>query len=232
VLSAGFARRIGQAAQRSMNTPSDGLIWPVSEAVVANCSVREVALESYTLPHPPEETFQTLFTAVAGSLFADIEAKAAFWQRARGFAAASTSAAGPAPTAAIEVSADVRALIDNFRLACKNLSELWSLVLPPQTLLALKRLSLAPAETFSLSPQVWARIVYDFALAYRLRSINRGHLLGALTPLYLGWVASHERATEAEPAAATRLLHETAAAFEAERSYMVSRWRWPDRFNP
>ena len=33
--------------------------------------------------------------------------------------------------------------------------------------------------------------VFDFILAYRLRTINRGHLLGALTPLYLAWVASH-----------------------------------------
>ena len=36
-----------------------------------------------------------------------------------------------------------------------------------------------------------ARIVFDFLLAHRLRTINRGHLLGALIPLYLAWVASH-----------------------------------------
>ena len=39
--------------------------------------------------------------------------------------------------------------------------------------------------------ELWARIVYDFALAYRMRRLSRTHVLGALTPLYLGWVASY-----------------------------------------
>ena len=42
-----------------------------------------------------------------------------------------------------------------------------------------------------MADDLWVRIVYDFILAYRLRTLNRGHLLGALTPLYLAWVASH-----------------------------------------
>jgi hypothetical protein len=73
--------------------------------------------------------------------------------------------------------------------------------------------------------------VYDFLLAYRLRTINRGHLLGALTPLYLAWAASHILMTEAgtDP---ERHIEAVAAAFEADKPYLVSRWRWPDRFNP
>ena len=47
------------------------------------------------------------------------------------------------------------------------------------------------AAAFRMPDSLWARIVYDFLLAYRLRTINRGHLLGALIPLYLAWVASH-----------------------------------------
>jgi len=65
-----------------------------------------------------------------------------------------------------------------------------------------------------------------------LRTINRGHLLGALTPLYLAWVASHLRRSAGDAAAAALHVEETAAAFVAEKPYIVSRWRWPDRFNP
>jgi len=54
------------------------------------------------------------------------------------------------------------------------------------TLLALKYLARDDAAT--LADDLWARIVYDFALGYRLHVMNRGHLLRALTPLYLaGW---------------------------------------------
>jgi hypothetical protein len=95
---------------------------------------------------------------------------------------------------------------------------------------------------------LWARIVYDFILAYRLRTINRGHLLGALIPLYLAWVASHllltapagtvgTAASNARSPGAHALSPEAhiealAAAFEADKPYLVARWRWPDRFNP
>ena len=122
-------------------------------------------------------------------------------------------------------------MLDAFRLAYGNLHEIWSLVLPPHSLLGLKRLSVMPAETFSMPDALWARIVYDFLLAFRLRTLNRGHLLGALTPLYLAWVASHILQTSAS-GNPERHIEAVAAAFEADKPYLVSRWRWPDRFNP
>ena len=123
-------------------------------------------------------------------------------------------------------------MLQAFRFAYTNLREIWSLVLPPNTLLGLKRLYNNPDNVaFHMSDNLWSRIVYDFLLAYRLRTINRGHLLGALIPLYLAWVASHlgivAAGTDPE-----HHIERVAAAFEIEKPYLVSRWRWPDRFNP
>jgi hypothetical protein len=51
--------------------------------------------------------------------------------------------------------------------------------------------------------------------------------------LYLGWVASYAREMEtADGAEIERRLERLAAAYEAGKAYLVSRWRWPDRFNP
>jgi hypothetical protein len=122
-------------------------------------------------------------------------------------------------------------MLQAFRLAYTNLQEIWSLVLPPQSLLGLKRLAATDGAEFRMPDSLWARIVYDFVLAHRLRTINRGHLLGALIPLYLAWVASHINIT-ASGADPESPIEAVAQAFEAERVYMVSRWRWPDRFNP
>jgi len=80
--------------------------------------------------------------------------------------------------------------------------------------------------------ELWTRIVYDFILAYRLRTINRGHLLGALTPLYLAWTASHLILTASDTPTPEQHIQEQAIAFETGKPYLVSRWRWPDRFNP
>ena len=105
-------------------------------------------------------------------------------------------------------------------------------MVPPQSLLALKKLSLATPEEFSFPPGLWARVAYDFALAFHARILNRGHLLGAFTPLYLAWVASALRAADAGADHAQRAIEQTALAFEREKPYLVARWRWPDRFNP
>lgn len=228
-LSSRMAERMATAAQRftAANQP-DALIWPVGEAAVAGFTIGEVEVGTRAIPAPATLDLNTVLAHVAGSLFADVDAKAAFWQRARPVQPARTDAARPRSS---EHVMEVQPMIDGFRLAYTNLAEIWSLVLPPHSLLGLKRLAAVPASEFKMADSLWARVVYDFLLAYRLRTINRGHLLGALTPLYLAWVASHIVMTEAG-ADPERHVEALAAAFEADKPYLVSRWRWPDRFNP
>jgi glucosylglycerate synthase len=228
-LSARMAARMATLAQKftAANQP-DALVWPVSEAAVAGFAIVQVEAGPRALPQPAGEDLNSLLALVAGSLFADVDAKAAFWQRSR---MAQTTRGNEATRTQAAGADEVAPMVDAFRLAYGNLQEIWSLVLPPQSLLGLKRLSVMPADAFLMSDSLWARIVYDFVLAFRLRTINRGHLLGALTPLYLAWVASHIRLTSAgtDP---ERHIDALAAAFETDKPYLVSRWRWPDRFNP
>ena len=131
----------------------------------------------------------------------------------------------------MEHPADIAPMLDAFQIAYTNLHEIWALVLPPNSLLGLKRLSAMPPASFRMPDSLWARIVYDFILAFRLRTINRGHLLGALTPLYLAWVASHLLLISSGTAP-EKHIEDLASVFEADKPYLVSRWRWPDRFNP
>jgi hypothetical protein len=167
---------------------------------------------------------------LTGSLFSDIEAKAAFWQRSRQLPPAEKNRP-MSPASPPEAATDIAPMLQAFRLAYTNLNEIWSLVLPPNSLVGLKRLSTSDAAAFHMPEGLWARIVFDFVLAYRLRTINRGHLLGSLIPLYLAWVASHVNVTASGVDPASH-IETVAAAFEADKTYLVSRWRWPDRFNP
>ncbi len=227
-LSARMAERMASVAQRfTASNQNEALLWPVSEGAVAGYSIEQVDVGNRVIPLPLDSSLNTALAQVAGSLFADVEAKAAFWQRIRTVPAEKAMA----QSASVPGREDVTSMIETFRLAYVNLQEIWSLVLPPQSLFGLKRLSAMPAESFAMPDSLWARIVYDFLLAYRLRTINRGHLLGALTPLYLAWAASHILLTEAGTSPEQH-NEAQAAAFDAEKPYLVSRWRWPDRFNP
>ena len=228
-LSLRMAERLAATAQRlTAAAQNDAFIWPLSEAASANCTIAEVNVGPRTLPQPVAPDVNTLLAQIAGSLFADVDAKAAFWQRARGTQPArSISQTDPIT----EQPPDIVSMLEAFRLAYTNLHEIWSLVLPPNSLLGLKKLSIMPPDSFRMPDNLWARIVYDFILAYRLRTINRGHLLGALTPLYLAWVASHLTLVS-NGTAPEKHIQDLAVAFETDKPYLVSRWRWPDRFNP
>lgn len=226
--SARMADRLANTAQRFVNlNQSDAILWPVSEAAVAGLSVDEVDVGTRILPQPAEPNVNTILTLVTGSLFADIEAKAAFWQRPRRLPPEQRifpSIHG------IEGDVDIVPMVEAFRLAFSNLQEIWSLVLAPNSLLGLKRLSVVEPSAFRMPENLWARIVFDFLVAYRLRTLNRGHLLGALIPLYLAWVAGHINVVKSGTSSEVH-VEGGAAAFESDKQYIVSRWRWPDRFN-
>lgn len=228
--SSRMAERMAGAAQRfTTGGQADAIVWPVAEAAVAGYTFAEVPTGPRLIPQV-EQDLATILTRIAGSMFSDIEAKAAFWQRNRPASAVSRPDGAPsAGTAAHEAASreEVESLIESFRNGYSNLHEIWSLVLPPNTLVALKRLSVAPQDSFAIADTTWVRIVYDFVLAHRLRIIPRNHLMGAFAPLYLAWVASHLSQNLGN--AHVQLL---ARAFEADKPYLVSRWRWPDRFNP
>jgi glucosylglycerate synthase len=221
---------ISQLATESPRGQGSALLCPVIGAAVAGVPVAQANLDIRHVHHDGVD-LSTVLATLAGAIFEDAEKNAATWQRMRGSQPTLISGS-PLMVSDAEV-ADVRPLIESFILASRNLQEVWGLVLPPVVLLELKRLSRLPVEQFRMPDPVWAKIVYDFALAYRLRSISRNHLLGALTPLYLGWVASYIAEVQSgESLEAEHRLERLAVAFEQEKPYFVSRWRWPDRFNP
>jgi hypothetical protein len=179
----------------------------------------------------------SLLAEVLGATFLEVEERATQWQNIRGskvlpkFGAPEAlppdSATNPAQ------STEVDGMIESFHLGTKNLQDVWGLVLPPTNLLELRKLSRLPVNQFRMPDQLWARIVYDFALAHRLRIIGRDHLLRSITPLYLGWIASYAIEMQtAQLAEVDSRIENLSKAYEDNKSYLVSRWRWPDRFNP
>jgi hypothetical protein len=230
-LSLRMAERLAGAAQRFAKLDQgETPLWPINEAAVAGFTINQFDVGSRVQHQHTGPDLNTILPLLTGSLFSDIELKAPFWQRFRQLPPAGDSLPILQATSS-DSAADIAPMLQAFRLAYTNLHEIWSLVLPPNSLLGLKRLSATDAADFRMPESLWARIVFDFLLAHRLRTINRGHLLGALIPLYLAWVASHINITNSGTTPESH-IEAVAAAFEADKTYMVSRWRWPDRFNP
>jgi glucosylglycerate synthase len=182
---------------------------------------------------PPDWTnLGSVLAQVLAPLFLDVEKYAAYWQRSR-TSQAIQEFGEPGFAADNDGPVDVTRLVESFRLGAQNLTEVWGIVLPPSTLVELRKLARHDAATFRMADETWARVVYDFALAHRLRPISRDQMLRAMAPIYLGWVASYAlELADAPPEAVEQRMEKLCVAYENTKSYFVSRWRWPDRFNP
>jgi hypothetical protein len=123
--------------------------------------------------------------------------------------------------------------IDSFRLAQRHLDEIWKFVLPPRTLLELKKLAALAEPDFRMPDDIWAHIVYDFLIAYHQRTLNREHVLSAFAPLFAAWLSSFVNELQDATLADSEVrLDRMCLRFESEKPYLISRWRWPDRFSP
>jgi glucosylglycerate synthase len=221
-----------ETALQRASTQGQTLFWPATEAVIHETSLCQVQVDARHLPSAEGVDLSTVLTQTVGPLYADMMTNAALWQRVRGSQPVESSGIS-APFPADGPPANTAPMLETFQLGFRNLQEVWSLVLPPVTLLELKRLARPGNDRFHMADELWVRIVYDFALAFRLRTIGRSHLLGALTPLYLGWVASYAlEVANAGPTEIEQRLEKLARAYEEGKPYLLSRWRWPDRFNP
>jgi glycosyltransferase involved in cell wall biosynthesis len=121
---------------------------------------------------------------------------------------------------------DAERMVRAFEHGLRELASIWEHILAPDTLGDV--LSLAPpvAGAFRFPDELWARVVYDFALGYRYRVVHRDHLLRSLVPLYLGRAAAHVLASRADDDARTvARLDAVGATFERLKPYLVERWR-------
>jgi hypothetical protein len=208
------------------------LVSTAPSAIEGSFRICQSYLGTRVYPSTDWTNLSTLLAQILGPIFLGIERNAISWQRIRGSQPVAVFGEPTQLTPEVGV-VDVQRMIESFQLGTRNLQDIWSLVLPPASLLGLRKLSVLSPGQFRMPDELWVRIVYDFALGHRQRTISRDHLLRAMTPLYLGWVASYALELEnAEGLAVEQRLERLALAYEAAKPYLVSRWRWPDRFNP
>jgi len=219
-------------AQREPSRQQGRLPWLVAIAASRNLKICQVRLGARRAAGADGIELSDALAQLVGPLFIDMEDNAAFWQRIRGSHEAPSFGIADSPAATGD-AVDVRHMIEAFQLGVRSLRDVWASILPPLTLLELNKISHLTPDAFHIEDSLWAHIVYDFALAHRLRNIRRAHLFGALTPLYLGWAASYAvEINNRGVASAPERVEQLARVYEAEKPYLLSRWRWPDRFHP
>jgi hypothetical protein len=205
-------------------------LWLAVAAASGDFRTCEVAFgRRSAAPRGVPADLSTTLAQVVGALFADLELRADVWPRVRASMAIPIFGTAAPPETEPPLM-NHEALVESFRLGYRELREIWTWVLPPRTIVELRKLTDTAPDRLRFDDRMWARIVYDFAAGYAFRVLPHDHLLRSLTPLYSGWLASFVlQTTGAGPEDVDERVEQLCLAFEAEKRHLISRWRWPER---
>ena len=126
---------------------------------------------------------------------------------------------------AVDVSTDK--LFASFRNAWETHGDLWRRVIPLADFRGIEEMAAIEKEgSFTFSSGLWARIIFNFAVAYRnAEEADRDTLMEALIPFYHSRVLSFVNKTrDFDAREAEEYLDHTSRVFESEKFYLIDRW--------
>jgi hypothetical protein len=122
-------------------------------------------------------------------------------------------------------SVDVDHLYRTFLDGCGTFRETWNRVIPEPDRSAVEKLMSQAKDAFYYPSELWVRILYDYAVAYRYEVVPRRTLLDSLVPFYYSRMLSYINKTKDM---GTRECEEYLDAiyrvYESEKPYLVRRW--------
>ena len=221
------ARLLDRLAEAPWPPPGRGEtdLWLVGTAIAEDFALREAPLGPWRVESNTRATdLPTMVAQTLGAVFALMDGYEDLWRRPADGVPRPTESALPLPPGD-PGRIDVGRMVGAFRRGLSDLGTIWEQVLAPETwgdVLSLENEDLA---RFRFPDELWARAVYDFAVGHHHHVVYHDHLLRSFVPLYLGRTAAFVLATRARDAAAAEAaLDATAAAFEAQKPYLVDRW--------
>jgi glucosylglycerate synthase len=225
-LSARLLERLAGETRWPESGRSTADLWIAGTAVAEGLSVHEARLGRWRVESSTRTTdLPTMVAETLGAVFAVMDEYEDLWLQVANWLP--VPAEGPAVLPSDEpVQIDVDRMVGAFSRGLRDLGTIWEHVLAPETLGDVLSLETDDLQRFRFPDDLWARVVYDFALGHHWSVVYRDHLLRSLVPLSLGRTAALVLATRRQDAAAVEsALDAVADAFEREKSYLVDRWR-------
>jgi glycosyltransferase involved in cell wall biosynthesis len=200
-------------------------IWMTTTAIAENFQVCQTYLGAKIHDaKDPGSDLSSMLAQVVGSVFELMETYDSVWRNVLGSLPAPLLGipfeAGPEP-----VAINLGRMLASYRQGIRDLLPVYQRIISSPQQKALDAAAALPDGEFTLSEELWVAVIYDFALAYHRRVIDREHILKSLTPLYLGWVASFAHQVENESAVQVEdRIEKLCQVFEQLKPYLLNQW--------
>jgi glycosyltransferase involved in cell wall biosynthesis len=174
----------------------------------------------------PGSDLGPMFRQVVGTIFSMMELFEAFWTKVKYSRPTAIYGFGLGETEVPpKVDVDRDHLLEKFHTGFQEWDGVWQKVLTDENYRKLIEIREMKPREFNFPTDLWARVLFDMALAYRDSPAERDATLDSLVPLYFGRTLSFVKRTrrmsikEAEEA-----IEEDCITFEMTKPYLLKRW--------
>ena len=203
-------------------------IWMTTQAIAHGIPICQSYLGRPKIHRPkdPGSDLGPMFSQVMGTIFGMMASCEPCWRGVKWSKPTAVFGFGlgeieqPPP---VEVKADV--LYQRFSDGFTQFREVWERVLAPEVFAKLIEVAEIGQEFFDFPSQLWAHILFDYAMGYQNLDDEKETLLVSLIPLYFGKVYSYVlRTGRMSTQEAEEYIEEQCMIFEETRPYLDERW--------
>lgn len=123
------------------------------------------------------------------------------------------------------VNVNTEALQKSFVAGFERYEKIWKKIIPQPELMEIRKIKKMPRKKFYYPSDLWARILFSFAIAYRNGEIPKEQLIAAMIPFYHSRILSFVNTTEKKDIKECEEYFESInRVFEDEKYYLIKRW--------
>ena len=178
--------------------------------------------------------FRTQFQNVVSVLLRLVYERRDYWPQVSEFRSRPTltefvSEYSPEPIPEI----DPTPLLDELALGWIEYRLLWQRIIAPDNLAQVEALAALPIDRFYFPSDLWARIIYDFAVAFNKSEYDPRQIINSLVPIYQGRLAAFwQEIAGLSSVGWEGTVAAQAVEFEETRPYLKKRWHTDSSLPP
>jgi glycosyltransferase involved in cell wall biosynthesis len=124
-----------------------------------------------------------------------------------------------------EVQVDTDALYKSYVQGSNRYGEIWEKIIPSGEFSEIQETFKMAKNDFYYPSDLWARILFSFAIAYRNNEISRGDIIEAMKPFYHSRILSFVNKTgQMGIKECEEYFEQIVRIFEEEKGYLIQRW--------
>jgi len=178
-------------------------------------------------PKDPAASLGPMFRQVVGTIFSMMTHFESFWKKIRYSKPTAIFGFGLGEVEMPpKVEVDTEKLIQKFHEGFDQYDEIWKKLLSNDVYQKLLEIKGMKERIFTFPTDLWARVLYDMAIAYRDSTCDRDLMMDSLIPLYYGKTLAFVKKTKRMSMLhAEEAIEEDCLTFEMTKPYLIRRWK-------